>query len=57
MEEKGEEEVESIKANFDDFTFHSRVMPSLLVILPIIFVGVYEGIIKEGVLEILCTLV
>lgn len=43
--------MENIKANFDDFTFNARVMPVLVVILPIICVGIYESIIKEGVLE------
>lgn len=43
--------MENIKSNFDDFTFNARVMPVLVVILPIICVGVYEGIIKEGGLE------
>lgn len=43
--------MENIKANFDDFTFNARVMSVLVVVLPIICVGVYESIIKEGVLE------
>ncbi|WP_346889391.1 hypothetical protein [Clostridium sp. UBA1056] len=43
--------MENIKANFDDFTLNARVMPVLVVVLPIICVGLYESIIKEGVLE------
>ena len=43
--------MEKIKANFDYFTFYARVMPVLVVILPIICVGVYESIIKEVILK------
>lgn len=37
---------------FDDFTFHARVMPVLVVLLPIIAFGIYKGIVIGNILDI-----
>lgn len=34
-----------IKNYFDDFTFHARVMPVLVTIIPILVIGVYNGVV------------
>lgn len=43
--------MESLKKYFDDFVFHARVMPILVVLLPILALGIVKGIIDNNVLE------
>lgn len=35
--------MDKIKDFFDDFTFHARVMPALVIIIPILVIGIYNG--------------
>lgn len=44
--------MEKIQKFFDDFTFNARVMPVLVILLPIIALGIYKGIINSNFLEI-----
>lgn len=44
--------LEKIKKQFDDFTFHARVVPVLVMLLPVLALGICRGIIKENILEI-----
>lgn len=44
--------MDEIKKFFDDFTFHARVMPVLVIMLPIISLGIYKGIIDSDILDI-----
>lgn len=37
--------MDKIKDFFDDFTFHARAMPVLVIIIPILVIGIYNGII------------
>lgn len=46
------DKMETIKKNFDDFTFYARAMPILVIMLPIIILGICKGIIKSNILEI-----
>lgn len=43
--------MDKIKKYFDDFTFHARVMPILVMLLPIIILGCIKGIIKTDFME------
>jgi len=43
--------VEFIKKNFDDFEFHARVTPMLVVLLPIFFIWILNGIISNDLLD------
>lgn len=36
--------MEKIKSFFDDFTFHARVMPIIVLLIPIIIIGLINGI-------------
>ncbi len=44
--------IDKIKKKFDDFTFHARVIPILVMLLPVIAFGVCKGIVNENILEI-----
>lgn len=43
--------MEKVKEFFDDFTFHARVMPIIVLLMPIIIVGVLNGIVQDNWLE------
>ena len=43
--------MEKIKVFFDDFTFHARVMPVLVILLPIIILGCIKGILTNGFMD------
>jgi len=43
--------LENIKSHFDDFTFHAKVMPVLVLFLPVLVLGVYNGILLDKVVE------
>ena len=36
--------INKIKDNFDDFTYHARVLPVLVIIMPILVIVIYNGI-------------
>lgn len=40
----------TIKKSFDDFTFTTRVMPVMVVSIPIILLGIFKGIVNESIL-------
>lgn len=43
--------MEKLKDFFDDFEFHARVMPIIVLLLPIIIIGVHSGIVQDSWLE------
>lgn len=43
--------MDKIKGFFDDFTFHARVMPIIVLLIPIITIGIFEGIVHDSWLE------
>lgn len=43
--------MEKIKVFFDDFTFHARVMPVLVILLPIIILSCIKGILTDGFMD------
>ncbi|WP_410495709.1 hypothetical protein QTL86_18625 [Cellulosilyticum sp. ST5] len=43
--------MDKIKIFFDDFTFHARVMPVLVMLLPIIILGCIKGILTNGFMD------
>lgn len=43
--------MEFVKKNFDDFEFHARVMPVLVVMMPLIILCILNGIISNDVLD------
>lgn len=40
-----------VKEFFDDFTFHARVMPIIVLMMPIIMIGIIKGILQDSWLE------
>ncbi|GAA0752062.1 hypothetical protein [Clostridium sartagoforme] len=44
--------MEKVKEYFDDFTFHARVVPVLVILLPIIVLGICKGVVGENILQI-----
>lgn len=44
--------MENIKKYFDDFTFHARVMPVLVIMLPIIILGICKGTISSNIIDV-----
>lgn len=43
--------MEKFKDFFDDFTFHARVMPIIVLLMPIIIIGIHSGIVQDSWLE------
>lgn len=43
--------MDKIKNFFDDFTFHARVMPIIVLLIPIIVIGIFDGIVNNSWLE------
>ena len=43
--------MDKFRTFFDDFTFHARVMPILVVLLPILIVGIYRGVLFDNFTE------
>ena len=43
--------MEKLKSFFDDFTFYARIMPILVIFLPIIILGCIKGIITSEITE------
>ena len=43
--------MERIKKLFDDFTFHARVMPIIVISIPILVVGILGGVIRDNWFE------
>lgn len=43
--------MDKIKSFFDDFTFHGRVMPIVVAIIPIVVMGIFEGVIQDNWIE------
>lgn len=43
--------MDKIKSFFDDFTFHARVMPIIVLLIPIIVIGIFDGIVNDSWLE------
>lgn len=43
--------MDKIKSFFDDFTFHARVMPVIVVLVPIIMIELIKGIIQDSWIE------
>ena len=43
--------MEKIKGFFDDFTFHARVMPIIVLLMPIIVLGITKGIVQDSWLD------
>lgn len=43
--------MDKIKVFFDDFTFHARVMPIIILLMPIIIIGIHSGIVHDSWLE------
>lgn len=40
--------MDKIKSFFDDFTFQARVMPIIVVLIPVIIIGINNGIVQDG---------
>lgn len=54
--------MKNIKEFFDDFTFHARVMPILVLMVPLLIMGLIEGIVQNNwfentVLSFICIVV
>lgn len=43
--------MDKIKGFFDDFTFHARVMPIIVLLMPVIIIGIHSGIVQDSWLE------
>lgn len=43
--------MDKIKSFFDDFIFYARVMPVIVLLIPIIVIGIFEGIVHDSWLE------
>lgn len=43
--------MEKIKGFFDDFTFHARVMPIIVLLMPIVVLGITKGIVQDSWLD------
>ena len=43
--------MDKIKVFFDDFTFHARVMPIIILLMPIIIIGIHSGLVHHRWLE------
>lgn len=43
--------MEKLKDFFDDFAFHARVMPIIVLLMPIIIIGIHSGIVQDSWLE------
>lgn len=43
--------MKTVKAFFDDFTFHARVMPIIVLFMPILVIGVTKGILQASWFE------
>lgn len=43
--------MEKFKDFFDDFTFHARIMPIIVLLMPIIIIGIHSGIVQDSWLE------
>lgn len=43
--------MDRIKSFFDDFTFHARVMPIIVLLTPIIIIGIFKGIVQDSWFE------
>lgn len=43
--------MEKVKEFFDDFTFHARVMPIIVLLMPVIVIGIIKGILQDTWLE------
>ena len=43
--------MDKIKNFFDDFTFHARVMPVIVLLIPILVISVFKGIVQDSWLE------
>lgn len=43
--------MDKIKGFFDDFTFHARVMPIIILSIPIVIIGIHSGIAHDSLIE------
>ncbi len=43
--------MDKIKGFFDDFIFHARVMPVIVLLMPVIIIGIHSGIVQDSWLE------
>jgi len=51
MKDKKELPMGKVKEFFDDFTFHARVMPIIVLLIPIIILGILNGIVQDSWLD------
>ncbi|WP_368233706.1 hypothetical protein [Anaerotruncus rubiinfantis] len=43
--------MDKIKDFFDDFTFHARVMPIIVLLIPIVIIAIFKGIVQDSWFE------